>query len=256
MVKKHEGFGLRDIKFGEPRILHETICSICGGKTEVPFKPTEGRTVYCRGCYTIKQRKFIEDNIEDNKDENEIIEATEEANLQIIYFKCVYELCDKLAKNIAKNPNFLDTIEWRQLENLLSVIFEEFGFSVKLTPESKDGGKDIILNCEYNGKKHQFYVEVKHWKSGKKVGNEYLENFVNIILRDGIDKGLFLSTSGYTKQVYEAFSIIKHKILEIGDKQRIYKFCQTYARGCTGLFTNRNNPVEILFEDLIPQTHK
>jgi CxxC-x17-CxxC domain-containing protein len=26
-------------------------CAGCGAKTTVPFKPTEGRPVYCRDCY-------------------------------------------------------------------------------------------------------------------------------------------------------------------------------------------------------------
>ncbi|HEX55114.1 MAG: hypothetical protein DRO90_00235 [Candidatus Altiarchaeales archaeon] len=36
-------------KFG--RELYDVICSECGQKTQVPFKPTEGRPVYCRECY-------------------------------------------------------------------------------------------------------------------------------------------------------------------------------------------------------------
>ena len=34
-----------------PREMHKVKCSDCGAETEVPFKPTEGRPVYCRDCY-------------------------------------------------------------------------------------------------------------------------------------------------------------------------------------------------------------
>jgi CxxC-x17-CxxC domain-containing protein len=34
-----------------PREMHKTTCSDCGKETEVPFKPTEGRQVYCRDCF-------------------------------------------------------------------------------------------------------------------------------------------------------------------------------------------------------------
>jgi CxxC-x17-CxxC domain-containing protein len=34
-----------------PREMHKVICSDCGKETEVPFKPTEGRPVYCQECY-------------------------------------------------------------------------------------------------------------------------------------------------------------------------------------------------------------
>jgi CxxC-x17-CxxC domain-containing protein len=40
-----------------PREMHKVTCSDCGVETEVPFKPTEGRPVYCRDCLP-NHRKF------------------------------------------------------------------------------------------------------------------------------------------------------------------------------------------------------
>jgi len=34
-----------------PREFFKTVCSDCGKECEVPFKPTEGRPVYCRDCF-------------------------------------------------------------------------------------------------------------------------------------------------------------------------------------------------------------
>lgn len=31
--------------------MHDATCSDCGQETKVPFKPIEGRPVYCRDCY-------------------------------------------------------------------------------------------------------------------------------------------------------------------------------------------------------------
>ncbi len=36
---------------GGPRELTEIACAACGLVTEVPFKPTGTRPVYCRECY-------------------------------------------------------------------------------------------------------------------------------------------------------------------------------------------------------------
>jgi CxxC-x17-CxxC domain-containing protein len=36
---------------GGSRELHEVVCSSCGQKTTVPFKPTADRPVYCRTCF-------------------------------------------------------------------------------------------------------------------------------------------------------------------------------------------------------------
>ncbi|MBE3134157.1 MAG: zinc-ribbon domain containing protein [Acidobacteria bacterium] len=38
------------------RVETQTACSACGKVTTVPFKPTQGRPVFCRECF--QQRKF------------------------------------------------------------------------------------------------------------------------------------------------------------------------------------------------------
>ena len=33
------------------REFHEAVCSSCGVTTQVPFRPTAGKPVYCRDCF-------------------------------------------------------------------------------------------------------------------------------------------------------------------------------------------------------------
>jgi len=35
----------------QPREYFKAVCSDCGKECEVPFKPTQGRPVYCRDCF-------------------------------------------------------------------------------------------------------------------------------------------------------------------------------------------------------------
>jgi len=39
-----------------PREMHKAVCSDCGQECEVPFKPSEGKPVYCRDCYSKRKR--------------------------------------------------------------------------------------------------------------------------------------------------------------------------------------------------------
>jgi CxxC-x17-CxxC domain-containing protein len=39
------------------RVETKTVCSQCGKETTVPFRPTQGRPVYCRECF--QQRRTI-----------------------------------------------------------------------------------------------------------------------------------------------------------------------------------------------------
>ena len=43
-----------------PREMHKAVCSECKKECEVPFKPTEGKPVYCKECFM--KRKQAEDN--------------------------------------------------------------------------------------------------------------------------------------------------------------------------------------------------
>ncbi len=41
---------------GAPRIETRTHCSQCGKETTVPFKPTQGRPVFCRECFQSRRQ--------------------------------------------------------------------------------------------------------------------------------------------------------------------------------------------------------
>lgn len=51
------GFNRRPRFNDGPREMHKAKCAECGKECEVPFKPTEGRPVYCKECY-MKNKKF------------------------------------------------------------------------------------------------------------------------------------------------------------------------------------------------------
>ncbi|MBI5177353.1 DNA-directed RNA polymerase [Candidatus Micrarchaeota archaeon] len=43
--------GYNDDGSGGMRQMYPAKCADCGADCEVPFKPTEGRPVYCRNCF-------------------------------------------------------------------------------------------------------------------------------------------------------------------------------------------------------------
>lgn len=48
--------GFQRRQFDGPREMSKATCSQCGKECEVPFKPTEGKPVYCKECYAKKRR--------------------------------------------------------------------------------------------------------------------------------------------------------------------------------------------------------
>jgi CxxC-x17-CxxC domain-containing protein len=48
------GFGNN---FG-PREMHTAVCDECKKECEVPFKPTEGKPVFCKECYAKRKPRY------------------------------------------------------------------------------------------------------------------------------------------------------------------------------------------------------
>lgn len=41
-----------------PREMHKATCSECNQECEVPFKPTEGKPVFCKDCFMKRKKRF------------------------------------------------------------------------------------------------------------------------------------------------------------------------------------------------------
>ena len=37
--------------------MYDAICTKCGAKTKVPFKPTEGKEILCKTCFNLKKEQ-------------------------------------------------------------------------------------------------------------------------------------------------------------------------------------------------------
>ena len=49
--KANNGGNSRGRGGNAPREMHAVVCAACGAETEVPFRPSSDRPVYCRDCF-------------------------------------------------------------------------------------------------------------------------------------------------------------------------------------------------------------
>lgn len=149
------------------------------------------------------------------------------------------------AELICREPVRLFELEWRDLERMLATVFAGLGFEVHLTPGTKDGGKDLILRFSVHGGQRSYYVEVKHWVSGKKVGNSPIREFLSVVARDKQDGGIFLSSSGFSAAAMEGITEFERTKLRLGNGQSIVTFCRTYLN-IAGYLQHSVDPKSIL----------
>lgn len=110
----------------------------------------------------------------------------------------VSEVDDKLLYEISQNPKLLHDLEPREFERVIARMFEKKGFSVKITPQTRDGGKDIFVAkndlCSF-----LFYVECKKYSPDHPVGIEIIQRLYGVVAAEKATGGIIATTSYFTK---------------------------------------------------------
>jgi restriction system protein len=164
----------------------------------------------------------------------------------------IRSISHEFAKLVSQTPDALDHLEWRDLERMMARVMKGLGFECELTPPSKDGGKDLILTWRAKSGEQSFIVELKHWRSGKRVGKTAVSNFMNVIVAECRTGGLFLSTSGYAADRTEGLTEVTRDKLRFGDKSKVVLLAKTYVRACDGLWSPPDVLPEVLYEGTEP----
>lgn len=96
----------------------------------------------------------------------------------------------------------LSKLEWDQMQEVVAGLLRAMGYKTRVSPSGPDRGKDIIASPDGFGFENpRIIVEVKHRTST--MGSQEIRSFLGGRHKD--DKGLYVSTSGFTKDArYEA----------------------------------------------------
>lgn len=114
---------------------------------------------------------------------------------------------DELLKDIeAKALEFIkdkvNRLDWEEMQQLVAGVLRGMGYKTKVSPNGPDRGKDIVASPDGFGfESPRIIVEVKH--RGSSMGSQEIRGFLGGRHKD--DKGLYVSTSGFSKDArYEA----------------------------------------------------
>lgn len=102
--------------------------------------------------------------------------------------------------NLKRLKNKILGLDPFEFEAYIATIFERHGYDVTITPQSNDGGKDLILRCG----SRKYYVECKHF-IGHWVGREILQKLAGAAAIDGgVDACIIVTTSYFNENVLKA----------------------------------------------------
>jgi len=114
-----------------------------------------------------------------------------------------------LIKYLAGHPNLLYELSPRRFEELVAELLSDMGYEVHLTPQTRDGGRDVFAIFKLPPDREMLtLVECKRLTPPNKVGVDVVERFLwTIDQRDRANGGLIATTSFFSAEA----KIIAHQ---------------------------------------------
>lgn len=110
-----------------------------------------------------------------------------------------------LVKHLANKPEDFHKLHPRKFEELVCEILTDQGHAVELTPESKDGGRHLVVIMKTPLGEMLVVVECKRWAINRPVGLDIIERFLyNIREKSRANSGLIVATTRFTSGAIKA----------------------------------------------------
>lgn len=111
------------------------------------------------------------------------------------------------------HPEQLYVLPPRKFEELVASVFRNNGFDVELTPQTRDGGVDIIAieRSSLTGRaKH--LIECKRYDRSNKVGIGILQRMLGVVEHHRATKGILVTTSSFSRDATIFAEFSQHRL--------------------------------------------
>jgi HJR/Mrr/RecB family endonuclease len=116
----------------------------------------------------------------------------------------------------------IDGLDGFQFEEFISKMFNLGGMKAKVTPKTRDGGKDVIIK----DKGKITYIECKHYAEENKITVNYIHKLISACVIDNVSNGIFITTSNYSKESIAIAKKCKAVNIDIWYKDDVLEFCK------------------------------
>ena len=108
-------------------------------------------------------------------------------------------LSASLVDYFARHPQRLRELPPRKFEELVADLLARDGYDVHITPESKDGGRDILASRHDGLVPQLLLVECKRYAPKNPVGIQLVRALYGVVQSERATAGLLVSTSRFTR---------------------------------------------------------
>ncbi len=171
-----------------------------------------------------------ENETEDETTTVAVNQQTPEESLDIAYQRIRKSLASELINNVVDlSPAFF--------ERLVVELLVKMGYGGSIKDAGKAMGKSGDEGIDGTIKEDKLgldiiYIQAKRWKPGNVVGRPEIQKFVGALAGQGAKKGIFITTSNFTKEALDYTPRNETKIVLI-DGQQLAQLMIDYNLGCT-----------------------
>ncbi|KIL74378.1 restriction endonuclease [Bacillus badius] len=160
--------------------------------------------------------ELLNDSVEEINEEIEELEKV--VNPFEIILDKVMEIEEELVRDLAER---LKQVHWRRLETIVVELLTAMGYGDgQVTEKTNDGGLDGIIKEDKLGLDN-IYLQAKRWENT--VGRPEVMSFSGALDAKGARKGIFITTSSFTKGAEEYVDRLESKKIILLDGQKLAK---------------------------------
>lgn len=121
-------------------------------------------------------------------------------------------VCDSLLRKAKEDPRIIHSFSPREFEKLVCELLDKQGYNVKLTKQTRDGGKDIIVVQKSILGEFCIYVECKKYDTSRPISVSLVRELYGTVMVDNATAGMIITTSHFSKDAKEYTEQIKHRM--------------------------------------------
>lgn len=188
----------------------EIICTVCRDDifyniraAEYPVGALEYYNYECRGGVFLQSPEVAVNYYEFDYDD--------------IEEKCINSCINNInIEKVVRNRDTIYKLTSREFEELVAQVFENNGYNVMLTPETRDGGCDILATYEVNGLSFMIIIECKKYGKKNKVGISLVRSLLGVQKDQNANKGVLVTSSTFTRGAV-SFAKKQNKLIDLID---------------------------------------
>lgn len=138
---------------------------------------------------------------------------------ELIIVSQVTAINDELLQRLTETPSLLYDLPSDKFEELVAELLARDGFSVTVTPRSRDGGKDIYAARKESIGSFLYVVECKRYAPTRPVGVGLIRNLYGVVEAERASAGLLVTSSYFTRPAQEFRETVPYRLSlkEYGD---------------------------------------